>query len=190
MKIRQALGRKSSYLFAASMLASAALGGGTTALVTTGQAAPVALTAATSSGTSSGANAVTSPKPSTPKGAPGKGWMRRHSMMATIRGVANDVKVVSDSSSGGVFGQGELVVASPNGVKKTYSLSNTTKAFGPSTSVPKTTKTGKERFAPPFAKVPATSIPTGEIVVVRGAEVEKGQAWASTIIETGFEAAS
>jgi hypothetical protein len=111
-------------------------------------------------------------------------------MMATIRGVANDVKVVSDSSSGGVFGQGELVVASPNGVKKTYSLSNTTKAFGPSTSVPKTTKTGKERFAPPFAKVPATSIPTGEIVVVRGAEVEKGQAWASTIIETGFEAAS
>jgi hypothetical protein len=190
VKIRQALGRKGSYVLAASMLASAALGGGITALVTTGQAAPVALTAATSSAASSGSNAVSPPKLSTPKGAPRKGWMRMHAMMGATRGVANDVRVVSDSSSGGLFGQGELVVASPSGVQRIYSLSNTTKAFGRNTSAPKTTKTGKERFAAPFVKVAATSIPTGEIVVVRGAEVEKGQAWASTIIETGFEAAS
>ncbi|MCL4423444.1 MAG: hypothetical protein M1115_09845 [Actinobacteria bacterium] len=85
-------------------------------------------------------------------------------------------KVVSDSSSGGIFGQGSITIAEPNGSTMTFSLSNESHAW-------KFSGTGTH----PSAESP-TSLPQGEVVAVRGVQVESGQYWAPNISDTGFAA--
>jgi hypothetical protein len=87
-----------------------------------------------------------------------------------------DGKVVSNSSNGGAFGQGQLVIAEPDGTQLTFSLSNKTRAV-------RIEGVGK----PPVAENP-TAIPAGEIVLVRGVQVEQDVAWAPLVVDSGFAA--
>lgn len=86
-------------------------------------------------------------------------------------------KVVSDASAGGAFGQGQLVIAQPDGSNFTFALTNRSHAF---------TVQGLGKAPVQGA---ATSIPTGEVVTVHGAQIENGVWWASLIRESGFTAA-
>ncbi|MHB1713175.1 MAG: hypothetical protein ACYCV7_17610, partial [Acidimicrobiales bacterium] len=85
-------------------------------------------------------------------------------------------KVVTDSGSGGMFNQGQLVIAQPDGTNLTFSLSNQSHAF-------KTTGAGTA----PVAES-ATGLPAGQIVVVRGIQVQTGQYWAPVVHDSGYTA--
>lgn len=86
-------------------------------------------------------------------------------------------KVTQVSGSGGMFGQGQLVVTESNGKSVTFSLSNLSHAW-------RVQGAGQ----PPTAESP-TTLPVGELVVVRPAQVVKGQYWAAVIADSGFKAA-
>jgi hypothetical protein len=85
-------------------------------------------------------------------------------------------KVVSDSATGGTFGQGVLVIAQPDGNQLTFNLRTATKAV---------------RYQGVGQKnVPesASALPAGEVVVVRYVTPATGGARARRIVDSGFAA--
>jgi hypothetical protein len=85
-------------------------------------------------------------------------------------------KVVSDSASGGVFGQGRLVIAQPDGTQTSFSLSNESHAAR------------YQGLGHPVVREAPSTLPAGEVVVVFGAQVEQGSYWAARILDSGFTA--
>ena len=85
-------------------------------------------------------------------------------------------KVVSDSATGGTFGQGVLVIAQPDGNQLTFSLRTATKAV-------KYQGVGQKNVPES-----ATALPTGEVVVVRYVTPASGGPRARRIIDSGFAA--
>jgi hypothetical protein len=83
-------------------------------------------------------------------------------------------KVVGVSATGGALGHGQLVIEQADGANFTFALTNRSHAF---------TVRG---IGKGIATDVASSIPVGEVVVVRGAQVESGVWWATTVRETGF----
>lgn len=94
-----------------------------------------------------------------------------------IRGRRLAGEVVSDSSSGGALGAGQLLLKEPDGTQLTLTLATRTKAWHYHGVGVK-----------PTSESPS-SIPAGEIVVV-GARLIKGNRVAVRILDLGFAAAS
>ncbi|MGC2192184.1 MAG: hypothetical protein WA751_07600 [Candidatus Dormiibacterota bacterium] len=86
-------------------------------------------------------------------------------------------EVVSDSSSGGQLGAGQLVLLEPDGIQLTLNLASRTKA-------------GKyQGFRVKLTSESPSAIPAGEIVVV-ALRKYKGNPVAVRILDLGFQAAS
>ncbi|MCL4449576.1 MAG: hypothetical protein M1483_07490 [Actinobacteria bacterium] len=85
-------------------------------------------------------------------------------------------KVVSDSSTGGAYGEGSITVSQPNGKQLTFSLTNLSRAWK---------YNGK---GTPPTKESATSIGVNEIVGLHISSIQKGVSWAHEILDTGFAA--
>ena len=87
-------------------------------------------------------------------------------------------KVVSDSSTGGVAGKGVLVIQEPDGTKVTLNL------------LPHTHAWKYQGFGVKPLPESASSLQTGEIVVVVGRGVHSKNHWARAILDLGFQAAA
>ncbi|MGA7363166.1 MAG: hypothetical protein WBZ07_09535 [Candidatus Dormiibacterota bacterium] len=86
-------------------------------------------------------------------------------------------EVVSDSSSGGGLGAGQLVLTEPDGTQVTLNIASRTKAWK------------YQGFGVKPTSESPTAIPTGEIVVA-AARKYKGNPVAVRILDLGFQAAS
>jgi hypothetical protein len=100
--------------------------------------------------------------------------LARRQTMAIRKGLIG--KVVSDSSSGGAFSAGQLVIAQADGSNFTFALTNRSHASMP------------QGLGKAAVGENASSIPVGEVVLVHGAQVENGVWWATLITESGFKA--
>lgn len=85
-------------------------------------------------------------------------------------------KVVSDSSTGGLFGHGQLVVSQPDGADFTASLSDRTHAY-------KVTGLGQR-----IVREDPAALSANEVVIVHVVQVANGSYWASTVRDSGFAA--
>lgn len=161
----------------AAAAAVGALTGGTLGFITTDAFATSSGTSTTPvAGSTAGGSTNASTKP-TPA-------QRRAQKQAAMLAKRNDKmirsgligKVVSDSSTGGAFAQGQLVIAQPDGSTFTFALTNRSRAFM------------VQGLGKPAVKESPGTIPAGQVVIVRGAQIENGVWWAPTIRESGFTA--
>ncbi|GEM_PF-5234986 len=150
---------------AGALLAGGALGTGVAFAATGGTPSATAGTPARAS--------TASLEASLTQAAPKRHARRRQRPLVPRRMVG---KVVSDSASGGLFGQGRLVIAQPDGTQTTFSLSNESRAL-------RYQGTGH-----PAVREAPSGLPAGEVVVVMGAQVEQGSYWAARIMDSGFSA--
>ena len=114
----------------------------------------------------SAATSTSTPKPTAAKGA-------HHGLFRLPKVVA---EVVSDSSSGGADGKGQLVVKAPDGTTMTLSITPGTKAW-------KYVGPGKK----PVSES-ATSLPANEVIVVAGRGLYGKNHLARHILDLGFQA--
>jgi len=118
-------------------------------------------------------SAATSTSTPPPTAAKAKG--ARHGLIRLPKVVA---EVVSDSSTGGADGKGQLVVKAPNGTTMTLSITPGTKAW---------------KYVGPGQKPvqeSATSLPANEVVIVAGRGLYGKKHLARHILDLGFQATS
>lgn len=139
-------------------------------LVTRGLAVAAGLIFATAGGATVVSAAATPSSPASPNA--GAGPAHRPSRAPSVAG-----EVASDSSSGGTFGAGQLVLKEPDGTQVTIDLASQTKAWK-----------YQGHGVKPTSESPS-GIPTGEIVVARGRTLFSDHV-AVRIMDLGFKAAS
>lgn len=161
----------------AAAVAVGALTAGALGFITTDAfASPLGTSTTPGAGSTAGGSANTSAKPT-----PAQNRAQKRAAMAAKRNVEmirNGLvgKVVSDSSTGGALAQGQLVITLPDGSSFTFALTNRSQAFM------------VQGLGKPALKESAGAIAVGEVIIVRGAQVENGVWWAPTIKESGFTA--